>query len=52
MEKPLKIVFVLHNPAVMRSFEKVIRYLCGLGHQVKVLHGYAYLDQPFKVDAP
>lgn len=50
MEKPLKIVFVLHNPAVMRSFEKVVRYLCGLGHHVKVLHGYAYLDQPFKVD--
>ena len=44
----MNIVFVLDNPAVLRSFEKVVRYLCGLGHQVKVLYGY--YDKPHTVD--
>ena len=44
----MNIVFVLDNPAVLRSFEKVVRYLCGLGHQVQVLYGY--YDKPHTVD--
>ena len=46
----MKIVFALHDPAVLRSFEKVIRQLCDRGHHVKVLHGDAYADKPVVVD--
>ena len=46
----MKIVFALHDPAVLRSFEKVIRQLCDRGHQVKVLHGDSYADKPVVVD--
>jgi hypothetical protein len=39
MSKMLKIVFVLHNPGVFRSFERTIQRLCQRGHRVIVLYG-------------
>jgi hypothetical protein len=47
----MNIVFTLHDLSVLRAFEKVIRHLCGLGNQVKVLHGNAYSDKPVVVDS-
>jgi hypothetical protein len=47
----MNIVFALHDPSVFRHFEEVIRRLCGLGHQVKVLHGNAYSDKSIVVDS-
>ncbi|UCE51516.1 MAG: CDP-glycerol glycerophosphotransferase family protein [Desulfobacterales bacterium] len=44
----MNIVFVIDNPALFRSFEKTFRYLCALGHQVKVL--YDHYDRPHIVD--
>jgi hypothetical protein len=35
----MNIVFAIHNPSLVRAFEKTFRYLSNHGHQVKVLYG-------------
>ena len=39
-KKCINILFAVYAPVVLRAFENVIRSLCGMGHQVKVLYGY------------
>ena len=47
----MNIVFTLYDPSVVRAFENVIRRLCGLGHQVKVICRLADSDQPIVEEA-
>ena len=51
----MKILFVLHHAGAFRSFDAVIRHLCGAGHEVTVLYGrkkeLAEIDRGLKVCA-
>lgn len=44
----MKVVFVIDNPAVARSFETTFRALCKRGHRLTVLYGN--YDKPHTVD--